>query len=146
MTIEFVIAAVIFFSLLLYVVLHLNSGFSEYREDFSTSDIWSRAVQVSDLLVHNRDLGISGGYPVISNSSLHSLNETCKDRYSYIKFLDDLDLKHRRVKIQVNESLTGNSLLDCGPEIPEKATNAGITRFGLLDTTNEPVIISLWVW
>lgn len=146
MTIEFIIAAVIFFSILLYVIIHMNSGLSEYREDFYVNEIQSKAVQISDLLVHNEGIGISGGYPVISGSRISSLDAVCRNDYSYAGLLETLDLKHRRIKIQVNESGTGIVLLDCGPDMPEKATNAGMTRFGLLDTTNEAVIISLWIW
>lgn len=144
MTIEYVIAAVVFFSIVLYVVGFLNSNISEYREDFRVNDLQSRAVQISDLLVHNRGVGISGGYPFISNSSLYSLNETCKN--SYPGLLEQFDLIHKRIRIQINESETGNIMVDCGPAMPEKATKATMTRFGILDVTNEIITISLWVW
>jgi hypothetical protein len=146
MAIEFVVAAVIFFSLILYVLTFMNSSISEYRDEFYVNDLQSRVIQISELLVHDSVVGISGGYPVVSSSRINSLQQRCDD--SYPNLLVDLDLRHHRIKIQVNESDTGNAILDCPGVIsrPETATKVSIMRFGVLDTTNEAVILNLWVW
>lgn len=146
MTIEFVVAAVLFFSLILYIMLYLNSSISEYREEFYVDELQSRAIQISDMLLHDNVVGVSGGYPVISLSRINSLQQRC-DNY-YPNLLSDLDLRHHRIKIQINESDTGNAILDCPSviSIPEMATKVSVMRFGVLDTTNEAAIVNLWIW
>lgn len=146
MTIEFIIAAVVFFSIVLYVVVYLNSGLSEYREDFSVNDLQSRVIQISDFLVHDRVVGVSGGYPVLSTARIDSLNRSCNDDYP--ELLSMLDLKHRRIRVEINNTETGEVLMDCleGFVMPKKATKVSMMRFGVLDASGETAVMSLWVW
>ena len=146
MTIEFIVAAVIFFSLILYIMVFLNTSLSEYREEFYVNDLQSRAIQISDILVHDRMVGVSGGYPVINTTRLDELQLVCDNQYPNL--LRSLDLMHHRIKIQVNESGGGDIILDCPAviNIPEMATKVGMMRFGVLNTTNETVRLDLWIW
>lgn len=146
MTFEFVIAAVIFFSLVLYTMIYLNSALSEYRGEFYVNDLQSRAIQISDLLLHNREIGISAGYPYINSSRVNSLSMICNNNYP--DFLMDFDLRNHRIKIEINESDTGNIILDCPSiiSIPPKVTKVNMMRFGVLDTTNKTAILNLWIW
>ncbi len=146
MTIEFVISAVVFFSIVLYVLIFLNSSISEYREESYANGLQSMAMQISDLLVHNRAVGLSGGYPVINTTLIDKLQERCDN--SYHELLGDLEIEHHRIRIRISESDTGGIILDCpsGISITELATKAGVTRLGVLNGTNQGVTVDLLIW
>ena len=146
MTFEFIVAAIVFFSLILYIMVFLNSTLSEYREEFYVNDLQSRVMKISDLLLHNKDVGISGGYPVINTALVDSLQQTCDNNYPSL--LRALDITDHRIRIQINKSRSGDIILDCPSviSIPGSATKVGVTRFGVLNTTNEMVIINLLMW
>ena len=164
MVFEFVVAAIIFFAIVLYTINYLNSSVSAFSGDSYTNNLEMKAIQISEVLVHNRGLwdgsapkivGLSREWPVLDSEKIQELNVFCNDptnpdNYAYL--LENLGLKENRfggtqtyrIKIVINERGNPAALLDCGPTPPEKRRVA-VERFAL-SGGNKILSVNVWLW
>lgn len=159
MIIEFVIAAIFFFAIIVYVITYLGSNMTTFSSDFYKNELESRVVQISELLIHNEGLwntsspiiiGLAKKWPVLDYDKIERLDGYCNgpiDNYKYL--LRNLDLSSPipgyNVKILVkNES---DTILDCrsGMIIPRTEIAARVER-AVLGENDETLSLTVWVW
>jgi len=165
MVFEFLISAVIFFAIIIYVLNYLNTNISIYSGDFYISDLEGRAVQVSELLIKTQGIwegnnpvspGLAIEYPLLNSTKMQYLNGSCGTESGYIDLLEKLDLVEKpfliekpfyNIKIEINES--GANLLDCSrpslPYLPAGIPTSNVERFALSEN-NKTLKINVWIW
>ncbi|MFH1364868.1 MAG: hypothetical protein ABIH52_04425, partial [Candidatus Aenigmatarchaeota archaeon] len=101
MVFEFVIAAVLLFGIIIYSITLLNTNVSQFRSDSYQNDLEVRAMQMSEMLVHNMGdysnpdsilLGLASNWSNISLVDVDNLKTSCDDPNEYAKLLDNFNL------------------------------------------------------
>lgn len=166
MVFEFIIAAVLFFTIILYVINYLNVNVSAFSSGFYVDDLESKAVQISELLVHNKGkwtgvtpvvVGLAEEWPVLNSTKIQWLNNSCSDAAGYIDLLGKFDLVEKPyliekprydMKIHIKNE-TGALLLDCASpyrrDLPQNISVANMERFAVSEY-GSVLIIDVWVW
>jgi len=162
MIFEFIIAAVMFFSIVFYVLNYLNVEVGGYSSDYFVNELENKAVQISELLMHNPGIwytddntadviGLSGRYPVINVTKAAMLDTYCNSNYG--DFLDKLDMglstpyggKLMNTMIILNKTnVEDNPLIECRYE-PENVTFVRVERFGITEE-GDVVKLTIGVW
>jgi hypothetical protein len=145
-TYEFIIAAVLLFSIILYSINVMMTNFTTYREDFYSTNLKNKVSMISEVLVHNNDSGIvteTPGWPVMASAKITALDNECQN--SYWEMLNRFELPEHNLRINITES-DGTSLLECGRTVPRGIVTAHVERIGVLDTTDNLVRISVYAW
>jgi hypothetical protein len=160
MVFEFMIAAVLFFSIVIYVISYLNTNVDAYATEYYLNDLENKAVQISELLVHNRGywesdipymIGAEKEWPVLNRTRIADINRTCNE--DYVNFLRRLDLEEinfygtrlYKVRIVIDDLDGETNLMDCGMEPGYVFQNAYVQRIALSDDNNI-LKIGIWVW
>ena len=162
MIFEFIIAAVVFFGIIFYVITYLNMQTSIYSGDYYENELENKAVQISELLVHNPGtwlalpngpvhvIGLADEWPVLNDDKMRNLGLLCNENYDY--FLDLLDTElstpygNRLMKVMINITNidTGQQLMGCGYE-PENTTVVKVNRYGITKTGNiVKIVVGVW--
>jgi len=160
MVFEFIIAAVLFFAVVIYTINYLNSAVTFYSSNFHSNVLHTKAMQVSELLLRNPGvwaagtpsvLGLASGsldWPALDSVKIQNLETYCEE--NYIELLDIIGFYPKnKVMIMINE--TGPdatiNLLDCRPTtgVPEDITLAHIKRFAVLEDKSS-LSVDVWVW
>jgi hypothetical protein len=136
---EFIVAAILFFAIIFYIITFLDSSISNYSAGSQANSLEAKAMEVSEYLVH---VNLTGGWPVISYDSINRLDDACNDDYTGM--LDRFDAGNKRVKLQINDG--ANMLLDCerARMVPE-TQRAEVERFALSED-NTILNIRVIVW
>ncbi len=159
MVFEFVVAAVIFFAVVFYTINYLNSGVSAFSGGSYVNNLEIRAIQISELLVHDpgvwedstpKIVGLSKEWPVLNMTKIQLLDGFCNYSANYTYLLQNLGLEESRfgsrriynVSIKINEG--DNVLLDCGLNPPEKMM-VNVERFALSEG-DKILTVNVWVW
>lgn len=159
MVFEFVVAAIVFFGIIMYTISYLSSSVSTFSNELYMNNLETRAIQISELLVHNpgkwvdgepRVIGLSGDWPVLSSMRIGELQAFCQDPVNYTYLQQNLGLEEDRfgstqiynINVRINES--NNVLLDCGPSPPEKRM-VNVERFALSEGGGI-LSINVWLW
>jgi hypothetical protein len=161
MVFEFVVAAMIFFTIILYTINYLNSSVSAFSNELYINNMETRAIQISELLIHNpgvwdgdepRLVGLCEEWPVLNSIRIGNLHTFCQDPANYNNLLQNLGLEENRfgstqrynISIRINESGNPVALLDCGPSPPERRM-VNVERFAL-SGENKILSINVWLW
>jgi hypothetical protein len=169
MIFEFIIAAVLFFGIVFYVINYLNIEVGVHSGRYFTNELENKAVQVSEFLMHDPGIwlsgeegppvvdpspvviGLSDGYPMLNSTKINYLSKTCANDYSTI--LDKLDMgievyggggRWLKAVIIINDIMTGNTLVQCGYE-PVNVTYAEVNRIGVTED-GKFVNVTVGVW
>jgi len=151
---EFLIAGVIFFTVVLYAMNYLNTNVSDFRGKFYTDKLQSKALQISQILGNEKSpLGLVESPSLFSTSKIGNFNATYCDYNGYTGLRRGLELTERTSYGErlhnVNITLvtnTGVSLLQCGYNIPKGTEKAEVERFGVLKEGNELVTLRVIIW
>ncbi len=165
MIIEFIIAAVMFFGVILFTINYLNTEVSVYSSDYFINEVESKSVQVSEMLLHNPGIwmddgsamivGLSDEWPIINATKIEKMKSYyCSPEGRYTELLEKFDMKikllyggewiNRWLRIYVNIEGPDGSLLVCGEE-PSVGTVAKTTRMAVMeDGTRVNVTVSAW--
>ena len=151
---EFIIAVVLFVTIILFVLNILNTNVSSFTDDYVQYSMDSKVIAVSEALVKTRDPGFAKDWPVLNQSKIYEMNTSCITPGNYSRFLQEFDLADKpgfdtyKFSILVNRT-AGGTLMDCrpltGPARPANITSATITRYGLTDAGDE-VSVDVWIW
>jgi hypothetical protein len=163
MVFEFVIAAVVFFGIVLYVINYLNTEMVTYSSDYFTNELESKAVQISELLVHNPGeweslpvgnawvLGLAAEeWPVLDDEKISNLGLLCKEDYDGVLELLDMEVStpygRRLMKAMINITEVGTEsvIMECGYE-PVDVTFVSINRFAVTEN-GKTVKMAVAVW
>lgn len=149
---EFIVAAVLFFALVFYVLNFMNMTVSGYSRDARLSQLESRALAVSDYLVH---VNLTKEWPVLSYEKMAQFDSTCNDEDKYVKMLEKYDMYTSsipgtdiviagRMKVRAGEK--GRKLIDCKQgTAPPEVQRAEAERYALSEN-GSLVNISVVVW
>ena len=136
---EFIIAAVLFFGIVFYVLIFLDSNVSSYSAGSQINSLETKAVEISEYLVH---INLTKEWPVLSYNMISDLDWSCNDNYA--RLLNRFGLDGKKVKLQVREGPV--LLLDCERAITEPDIRKGeIERFALSEN-NTILNIRIVVW
>jgi hypothetical protein len=149
---EFVIAAVFFFYIVFYVINYLNTTAAVFESDFYTNSLEFKALQASELLLHNGGvwngstplvLGLADEWPVLNSTKIQYLGDYCESDYG--DFLRKLEVDSgagHGIRLEINK--TDGNLLDCG-KLTGGLFSVRTKRFALSDQ-NEVLSFSMWAW
>ncbi|MEE9323326.1 MAG: hypothetical protein V3U72_02150 [Candidatus Aenigmarchaeota archaeon] len=148
---EFLIAGLIFFTIVLYTISYLNMNVSDFRGKFYQSRLQSKAVQISKVLMSGESpLGLVDDSE-FSQVKIQNFNNTyCTLGEKYKNLVDYLYLYEKTVHgffpndIKIHLSKPGETLLDCGPMIPMGITKGDVGRVGIFE--GETVKLNIVVW
>jgi hypothetical protein len=127
---EFVVAAVIFFAIVFYMITFLDFNVLTYSEQSRLNNLEAKALEMSEYLVH---VELAREWPVLSYSSIDGLNQSCNSDYTGV--LDRFDTGGNEIKIQVSEG--GLLLADCeeGMAVPD-IQKAEVERFAVSENSS----------
>lgn len=149
---EFVIAGLIFFMIIVYTINYLNMNVADFKSKFYQSYLQTKAIQVSEVLMGDSSLSLMGNseFDMLKIQSFGT--NYCNPSGNYNNLVKELHLYQKTeagffpndiiIKLDVSG---GETLLDCGPRtIPRNTTRAEIGRFGLLDGDTANLRIIVW--
>jgi len=149
MVFEFIIAALILFAIIIYVINYISYSTGVYHSDFITSHLESRATQVSEVLMSDPEKGIVTEWPLLSPARMSAFNATCNQKY--LELLDNFSLREQlpypktyHLSVLVSRS-DGYMYVDCGRMPSQRVTMAKVTRFGLLPS-RDLAMVEVAVW
>lgn len=136
---EFIIAAVLFFAIIFYIINFLDTNMSNYSAGSQFNVLESKSAEISEYLVH---VNLTNEWPILSYANIANLDWSCNDDYSGL--LNRFDLGENRFKLQVNEG--PKLLLDCerSKTVPD-IQKAEIERYALSEN-NTILNIRVVVW
>jgi hypothetical protein len=151
---EFLIAGLIFFTVVVYTISYLNVNVSDFKNKFYYNRLQSKAIQISEVLVGGESplsLVDGSGFSLARIQNFN--NSYCRQAEDYTKLIDDLYLKERTsyglslendVKIHLS-SPNEIKLLDCPGIISRSGSpRAEIERVGVLQ--GETIKLRVIVW
>lgn len=147
MVFEFLIAAVIFIGIIIFILNILNTNVALFAGDYFVYNMENKVIAASEALVKTMGgVGLAKEWPVLDQARIDAF-PNC----GTLEVLEGLNLINKPgfgqpydVRIVINESETSAPLLECGSDAPEGVTTAIIKRFGILN--GEVVEITVWVW
>lgn len=151
---EFLIAGIIFFSIVLYAMNYLNVNVSDFRERFYMDKLQSKALQISDILGNDKSpLSVVESPFLFTTSRIDAFNTTYCDLGGYTRLRVDFELVEKtsygerlhNVNI-ILVTADGTPLLQCGYTVPRGTERAEIERFGVLKENGELVKMKIVVW
>lgn len=149
---QFMIAVVIFFGVMFYVLNYLNGTVAGFSADFSSESMESRASQIGEMLVMNKGKWVSGNpdvvglaeeWPVLNSTKIAWLNSSCNSGYE--AFAAKLAVPPgKRLKITVINETSKAKMAECkwGQTVSGNATKAETTRYAVLNTSD---VVSVYV-
>jgi hypothetical protein len=160
---EFMIAVVIFFGIVLYVMNYLNGTMAGYSGEFFSESMKSKSGQIGEMLVMNQGnwtpsgglvvAGLADGWPVLNRTKINWMNAYCNNNYQ--AFTDNLEISPRnRLKIVVNETRpdgTVSSLADCPSGQTAGLGKTETRRYVLVPDASSPgvmnvAVVYVYVW
>ncbi|MEM5871581.1 MAG: hypothetical protein QW051_01775 [Candidatus Aenigmatarchaeota archaeon] len=149
---EFVIAGIVFFTILFFSINYLNSNSLTFRENAYQNYLQTKSLQISEILTNeNSSLSLvdSSGF---SQNKIDVFNNTfCKTSDGYKKLLKDLNLYKDVSSIQIPNNIKillitedEKILLDCGLNNPKNIQKAEITRINLYNNKIAKLNVVVW--
>ncbi|MBI4021247.1 MAG: hypothetical protein HY369_03320 [Candidatus Aenigmarchaeota archaeon] len=147
---EFVVAAIVFIGIVVFVLNTLNSTVSLFSDDYLSTVQESKAIAASEILVKtNGSIGFAAAWPVLSATKMAAFNATCTNAYETVRH--DLDLLEKpafgdyQVRVEVAAVDGSLNAVSCGPPLPKGVDLAAVRRIALGDT-GMPLAVQVWVW
>ncbi len=165
MIFEFMVAAVLFFGIVLYIMSYLSASMASFSDDFHVNTLHSKALAVSELLVHSKgtwagatpvSVGLMEGYPVLNSTKMNYFGRYCQISGNYRNILRALNLidtpffmggaeRRFNVRIEINET-DGTSRMQCGSYGGEEIF-AEVSRVALSDNIPpRELLVRVVVW
>jgi hypothetical protein len=154
---EFIVAVVLFFTIIIFVLNILNADVSMYTEGYIIYSLEDKAVDTSELLLKTKgawsgatplSVGLASEWPVLDGTKVSNLDDYCDN--NYIDFISKLDLLDKPLFGDYNVKFiieTPSDYYECVPPLgkgPGNLTSANIKRYAVLD--GEIATVNVWVW
>ena len=155
---EFVIAALMLFSIIIYTINYLSINSNLYHERFLSNMLESKAVQVSEILLNDPVDGIVDEWPLLDTVKMSAFESSCNSDYEEtlrdFNLIDDFpysELHHLSVVVNATD---GQVYVDCGRTPPpiqniwyQAASKATVTRYGYIPPPGDKLAtIEVVVW
>ena len=157
MVFEFIIAAILFFGIIIYTMTLINQNVTSFRDDSFHNDLELRSIQISEIILHHpwtSDVwGFSDGWMSINRSAPYQFGQECSN---YAEILEMFNLNeapylsakpNHDLRILIKNST--DILLDCmDPGISSLPTNRYVAHTQRFSVLNDGSIVSVnvWVW
>ena len=142
---EFIIAAVFFFAIILYALSYLNNTVWAFDKDHYSNFLDSRSTQISEILLTSKGvwdsdvpkaLGLAVEWPVLNSTKISWLNKSCHSDYQNLMRKLDIDPNRHSVDINIVEEGNPAELVQCERVAPERTDLARTRRTAISDTGN----------
>lgn len=153
MVFEFIVAAVFFLAIIIYVINYLNTTVSLYDNEYYSGYLESRAMEISEILVKNQGIwegevpvvpGLALEWPVLNHTKMLWFNAYCNINYEDFARDIGIDPQIHGFMIEIREEgLPGTRVL-CGI-LPRGIVNARTERIALSEF-NRPLYVFVWTW
>lgn len=146
MVFEFIVAALIFFAIIVYILNYMSSSVFAYNNDYLEISKEAVVVQVSDLFVKDKGewsmgipvrVGLAKEWPVLDRVKINNLESYCNTNYNDLmdKIYFSGNRKYSTLEVKIKNE-AGTYILDCSPPYAFNES-ARIKRFGIDSETNE---------
>jgi len=151
---EFIIAALVFLSLVMYIFNYMNTTFLSYENEHAATKMESEALRISEVLVRTNGSWVSGtprspglekDWPVLDSQKISWLNASCKGSYNSLLRTLDIDPMTGGLDIDITEMGTGKNLVECQKSLPEGIPYAHARRVALSES-GKLLRIDVYVW
>jgi hypothetical protein len=151
MVMEFVIAALMLFGIMAYVMGNLMFNMGTRSSESGQDTLVSEAFAASDVLLRGggswtgsvpRMAGLSDGWPVLNATKVQYLQAYCAADYEGLAAEFGLGERHG-ISIRINETGVGE-ILSCGSRTPS-AVHANVRRVALTEAGDVALVeVSVW--
>lgn len=103
---EFIIAAVLLFAIIMYIINYLSINFSSFSKEFYSDNLENKLLQISEILILDNNTGLVKNWPVLNYTKIMELNQSCDsnpDHYIPDDLANKLDVNKENIKIQINK-------------------------------------------
>jgi hypothetical protein len=155
MIFEFIVAAIVFFGIIFYVLSYLNVNVTTMSTDYYSNSLESKAVGISELLFKTQgfwvggipdSIGLASEWPELDSQKIEWLRVYCLEAGGYTDILDKLGLKEElpigEVTYKVRVNIGGERI--CGPSVPKDIGRGSITRYLVVDGNITKSEIFVW--
>jgi len=136
---EFMVAAVLFFAIIFYILTFLDSSVSTYSAGSQANSLEVKAVEMSEYLMH---VNLTKKWPVLSYDLISELDYACNDDYAGL--LVRFDAGTKKFKLQVREG--AELLLDCERTKTEPDVQKAVIERFALSENNTILNMRVVVW
>jgi hypothetical protein len=151
MVFEFMVAAVFFLAIIMYVINQLNTTVYLYGNEYRMNTLESRAMEISEILVKNPGVwdnqtpispGLAVEWPVLNQTRIGWMDSYCRTNYTELAKTMGVgpDLYGFRIEVAEDE---GN-LMECG-QLARGRINAMVERV-VLSESGELLSVVVWTW
>lgn len=137
---EFIVAAILFFGVVFYVITFLSTTVSDYSMESKLNNMESEAFSLSEYMVNIR---LADEWPVMSYDKLQQFNQSCNN--DYMGMMSELGIGvNRDMKVKVTEN--NRTIVDCSAlvKIPD-VERAEVKRYAL--SQNESIMtVTVTIW
>ncbi len=163
MIFEFMVAAVLFFGIVLYIMSYLSASMASFSDDFHVNTLHSKAFAASELLVHTKgawsgsvpvSMGLMKEYPMLDGTKMGYMGSYCQGNYRDVQealglvdtplFMSGAERRYN-VRIEINET-DGTPRMQCGSYGGEEVF-ASVDRVALSDDpVPKKLLVRVVVW
>jgi hypothetical protein len=157
MIFEFVVAAMLFFAIIFYVMGFLGSSVDAFSSGHHENFMQNKAIQISELLVRNpgvwssgvpTTVGLAKDWPVISANKTRWFDSYCDTDYEgLLDMLDVFEVIESNITryYNLNVRVGGRQNMTCGPPVPDRGEVYRMQRFALAeDSSVLNLTVSVW--
>lgn len=152
MVFEFIVAAMVFFIIVVYVINFWNAKVGDFTKDSRDIDMETGAGQISELLVKEQGLWDGRTPRIVGIASDNGWPEMNITRIEYLKDYCTTDYEDLKNKLELGGGSGDFNLLiktaagefGCGPSVPS-VSNIRVRRIGM-DSDKRPLVVDLWLW
>ena len=166
MVFEFVVAVIVFFGVVFYVINQLNVAVSTSGTQYFNVDRQNKALLMTEVLAKSpgvwdgtepHSVGLVDEWPVFNETKIQNFGTFCENEMNYVKLLEAFGMERKLSRdLQFNITITDVDLvtgssgetvsMSCGRSVPN-LPRAMVERFGVMNTpTRDVVRMSVWVW
>jgi len=139
---QFIIAAIIFFAIIIYTINFLNIKAGYYADTMFTNDLEMKLLTISEVLTKNT---LSENWPVLDANKINDFISDCNQHKDDV--YRRLGIENYNFKISITSSKITNFNYECGDN-PSGVNVAHIKRYAVVDWNGEikPVSMEMWLW
>ena len=162
MIFEFMVAAVIFIGIVLYIIMYMSGSMGTFSSDYRSNFLESKAVQISEILAHSPgvwvdgepvQMGLATEWPELDKAKVELLQAYCPGHAGELREM--LDLVEREtflvgetpVERSYDVWINVSGQLDCSTTVipAGEPKGAHMRRYAVLDD-GEAVTLDVWVY
>ena len=144
---QFVIAGVLFFTMLLFILNQMDSDTRSFQSNLYLDRLNLKLLQISEIIMSSTDNGLLDHYPVFDEKKVENFFDSCSKSPEFLSSIFDLQertyygVRNHHLRIILR---TGYGEFSCGKYVPKYVTKAEIRRFGIYKGKDANLTIVIW--